>query len=61
VLLNSILSSQLIYCMSAFILPKWVIASLDKIRRHFLWHGHNESQGQNYPMHIVNWSVVIRS
>jgi Reverse transcriptase (RNA-dependent DNA polymerase) len=32
VLLNSVLSSQPIYYMSVFFLPKWVISRLDKIR-----------------------------
>jgi hypothetical protein len=61
VLLNSVLSSQPIYYMSVFFLPKRVISRLDKIRRRFLWHGHKESQGQSRPVHLVNWPVAIRN
>jgi hypothetical protein len=61
VLINSVLTSQPLYYMSAFVLPKWVIARLDKIRRCFLWHGHKETLGQSRPIHLANWSVVTRS
>jgi hypothetical protein len=44
VLLNSVLTAKPLYYMSAFILPRWVIVKLDKIRRRFLWHGHRELQ-----------------
>lgn len=36
-LMNSVLSSIPIYFMASFLLPKWVINRLDKIRRRFLW------------------------
>jgi hypothetical protein len=38
VLINAVLSSKLIYFMSLFQLPKWIIEVIDNIRRRFLWH-----------------------
>jgi hypothetical protein len=35
-LVNSVLSSTVIYYMTAFPLSKWAIRKIDKIRRHFL-------------------------
>jgi hypothetical protein len=36
VLINSVHSAQPVYYMSIFLLPKWVIAKRDKIRKRFL-------------------------
>jgi hypothetical protein len=52
-LLNSSLTSMLIFYMSTFLLPKWVIKEIDKIRRNFLWHGHKD-QGTGKHMNPVN-------
>jgi hypothetical protein len=46
--------------MSVFLLPKWVIKEIDKIRRRFLWHGYKELQDKK-PMCLVNWRVVTMS
>jgi Reverse transcriptase (RNA-dependent DNA polymerase) len=61
VLLNSILTTQLAYFMSVFVLPKWVIMRLEKIQRRFLWHGHKEKQGQTRPVYLASWLMVTRS
>lgn len=60
-MINSVLTTLPIYFMSTFRLPKWVIASLDKIRRRFLWHGQKETQGQKRPVFLANWELVTRS
>lgn len=39
VLLNSVLTSLPTYFMSCFLLPKWVIKELDKVRRSFFLEG----------------------
>lgn len=36
-------------------LPQWVIKAIDKIRRHFLWHGVAE---QSKKIHLANWELV---
>ena len=43
-LINATLSAMPISFMSTFMLPKWLIRKIDKIRRKFLWHGHKENQ-----------------
>jgi hypothetical protein len=40
ILINAVLSAKPIYFMLVFLLSKWVIKEIDKIRRRFLWHGH---------------------
>jgi hypothetical protein len=60
-LMNSVLTSQPIYFMSIFLLPKWVINKLDRIRRRFHWHGHKEAQGLQRPICLVKWCLVTRS
>lgn len=39
-LINATLSAMPVYMMQTFLLPKWVIAKIDRVRRRFLWHGH---------------------
>lgn len=53
-LMNSVLSSIPIYFMSAFLLPKWVLNKIDKIRRRFLW-GHSDSRRG---ISLLNWYEV---
>jgi hypothetical protein len=56
-LVNSVLSSVLVYHMTVFQLSKWAIKKLDRIRRQFLWHGSQETRIDNV---MVNWKRVQR-
>lgn len=58
VLLNATLTAMPIYYMQTFLLPKWVIETIDKIRKRFLWHGHNGQEGRY--MSLVAWEIVTR-
>lgn len=53
-LMNSVLNSIPIYFMSSFLLPKWVINRLDKIRRGFLWGKIGNKRG----ISLINWRAV---
>ncbi|GKV45492.1 hypothetical protein SLEP1_g52564 [Rubroshorea leprosula] len=55
-LLNSVLSSLLVYLMSAYLIPKGTLSSLDKIRRNFLWEGSKEEKKIKW----VSWERVCR-
>jgi hypothetical protein len=44
-LVNSVLSSIVIYHMSMFQLSKWAIRRIDKIRCNYLWRGTEEARG----------------
>lgn len=55
VLVNSVLSSLPIYFMASFILPKWVIKRIDKIRRRFLW---GKSGNTSYEIPLLNWNAI---
>jgi hypothetical protein len=52
-LINSSLTSTFIYHMSMYLLPKTVVAELDKLRT-FFWQG--GSTKRKY--HLVRWGVV---
>jgi hypothetical protein len=39
ILINSVLSSIPFYMFSMYLIPVWVIKTIDKIRAKFLWHG----------------------
>lgn len=54
VLVQSILQTLHMYWASAFLLPKSVIAEIDKLCRKFLWSGAAE---KNRPA-LVNWESV---
>jgi hypothetical protein len=56
-LLNSVLSSVVLYHMTMFPLFKWTIKTIDKIRRGFLWHGSDDVRRGNC---LVNWRRVQR-
>lgn len=47
-----------IYYMSFFLLPKWVINKIDKIRQTFLWTG---SMNKSSKAHLANWHQVYAS
>lgn len=54
-LVNSVLSSIPIYYMQVFVLPKWVIQRLDRIRRQFLW---GNEEGQSRGISLLNWDTA---
>jgi hypothetical protein len=56
-LVNSVLSSIVIYHMSVFQLSKWAIRRIDKIWRNFLWRGTEEARGGHC---LVSWKRVQR-
>lgn len=53
-LMNSVLSSIPIYFMASFLLPKWVVDRIDKIRRDFLWRQSEDRRG----ISLLNWDAV---
>jgi hypothetical protein len=57
-LVNSVLTSIPVYHMTSFPLSKWAIKRIDRIRRNFLWKGHDDPRRGHCP---VNWSRVCRS
>lgn len=46
-LVRFVLSAIPIYLLIAMNIPKWVIKSIDKIRRGFLWRGRKDVNGGN--------------
>ncbi|WVZ49637.1 hypothetical protein U9M48_000977 [Paspalum notatum var. saurae] len=55
VLVNSVLSSQMVYIMCAVPLPPGVVAQVDRRRRGFLWAGEAEAKGGQC---LVAWEQV---
>lgn len=59
VLARSVLSSMVTYYLTIFILPKWVLRRIDKIRRNFIWMKGTADPGMtSHP--LVNWPTVCR-
>jgi hypothetical protein len=56
-LVNLVLSSIVIYHMTAFHLSKWAIKRIDKICMNFLWIGSEDALGGHC---MVNWKMVQR-
>ncbi|XP_078169794.1 uncharacterized protein LOC144564134 [Carex rostrata] len=56
-LLNAVLSALPTYFMSCLKLPVWVIKDIDKIRRHFLWHGVTQ---QKKKLNLANWKMICK-
>jgi hypothetical protein len=54
-LVNSVLSSVVIYHITVFPLSKWAIKKIDRIRHNFLWQGAEEPRRGHY---LVNWRRV---
>jgi hypothetical protein len=52
-----VLSAIPIYLLIAMNIPKWVIKSIDKIRRGFLWKGRKDMNGGNC---LVSWDIITR-
>jgi hypothetical protein len=59
ILLNAVMAAKSIYFMSVFMVPKGVIAEMDRIKNQFLWHGHKESQMNSKPRHLINWRTIL--
>jgi hypothetical protein len=57
-LVNSVLTSVVLYHMMVFPLSKWAIRRIDNIRQGFLWQGSENAQGGNC---MVNWQRAQRS
>ncbi|KAJ4798488.1 RNA-directed DNA polymerase (reverse transcriptase)-related family protein [Rhynchospora pubera] len=55
VLAASVLSTIPVYFMTVFKLPVWVIKSLDRIRRNFVWGSSNNTGGS---VHLLSWDRV---
>jgi hypothetical protein len=54
-LINAVPTSTLPYFLMGFFLTPWEIKKIDKIRRSFLWKGHEGVKGGHY---LVNWKTV---
>jgi hypothetical protein len=54
VLINSVLSNMVLYMLSFFLLPKWVLNRLDFFKSRFFWQGDNEKKKYR----LAKWSVV---
>jgi hypothetical protein len=55
-LTNSVLNVAPLHYMQAFILPRWIILTIVKITRRFLWRGNNETySGEDC---LVAWPQV---
>ncbi|AQK53266.1 uncharacterized protein [Zea mays] len=52
-----VLSAIPIYLLIAMKIPKWVINSIDKIQRGFIWKGRKKVNGGNC---LVSWDIVTR-
>lgn len=57
ILLNAVLSALPTYYMSCLKLPVWVIKEIDRIRRHFLWHGATQERKK---LNLANWELVCK-
>jgi hypothetical protein len=56
---DTTLTAMSIFFMSTFMLPKWVMAEIDKIRRCFLWHGHRDHPEARH-ITMISWDKVIK-
>jgi hypothetical protein len=52
-----VLSAIPVYLLIAMNIPKWVIKSIDKIRRGFIWKGRKEVNGGSC---LVSWDIITR-
>jgi hypothetical protein len=59
--IDSVISSILIYYMSSFLIYKGVIKKIDLIHHYFLWHRHKETCESAKPIHLANWGLITRS
>jgi hypothetical protein len=59
VLVNAVLSIKPVYFISLYLLPKWVIKTIDNIRRKFVWHGHKHDDKKL--MCLASWNIMTMS
>jgi hypothetical protein len=52
-----VLSAILVYLLIAMNIPNWMVKSIDKIRRGFIWKGRKEANGGSC---LVSWDIVTR-
>lgn len=57
VLINSVMTATAIYHMLSMDLPPWVLSTIDKIRRSFLWRGTGEAKAGHCK---VAWNTMCR-
>jgi hypothetical protein len=57
VLLKSVMSSVVIYIMTAHIVPAWVLDQIEKKYRAWMWRGERTCNGGH---RRVKWSIVCR-
>ncbi|WVZ91346.1 LOW QUALITY PROTEIN: hypothetical protein U9M48_037534 [Paspalum notatum var. saurae] len=57
ILVQSVLTSMLVYLLMAVDLPPWAFKEIDKIRRRFLWRGRKQLNGGHC---LVAWLKVCR-
>jgi len=55
ILVNSVLSSMLLYYISFYFLPKWVIHAIDRIRHAFFW---KVTRSIYEGFCLINWQLV---
>ncbi|KAJ4754103.1 RNA-directed DNA polymerase (reverse transcriptase)-related family protein [Rhynchospora pubera] len=55
VLASSVLSTILIFFMSVFKLPVWVVRAIDRIRRDFIWKGPVQ---HNRGVNLLSWDIM---
>ena len=58
VLVKSVLDSLPVYWMGLHLIPASICASLEKIRRDFLWGHVEDKDGVQRKMHLTNWNKV---
>jgi hypothetical protein len=56
-LVRHVLSAIPVYILMAMSVPKWVIKSIDKLMRRFLWKGRKNVNGGSC---LVPWEIVTR-
>ena len=57
-LVKSVLDSLPVYWMGRHLIPASICASLEKIRRNFLWGHVEDKDGVQRKMHLTNWNKV---
>lgn len=55
-LLNAVLLTMPLYCMSIFMLPRWVREKIDSIRCRLLWNGPKDSTQK---FHLLSWGRSV--